>query len=142
MVDPQFEAKDPIGNLVQLQEECAEVIEVCSALIASASRTQIAVSKMLRFGASSTNPKLPPEEQVTNAEKLGSELFDLELRIEAVRKIIKILTELKCPACGGEAFMGYGLAGGGVGSYTSCLEDCGYFAKIEDAIVEPQENNS
>lgn len=139
MVDPRYEAKDPIGNLVQLQEECAEVIELCAALITSASHTQIAVSKLLRFGPSGTNPKLVPEEQVTNAEKLGGELFDLELRMDAVRKILTEITAPKCPGCGGAAFMGYGLAGGGIGSYTSCLDGCDYFDKKEDQSVAPPE---
>lgn len=34
----------------------------------------------------------------------------------------------KCPECGGELVPGYGLAGGGCGSYEMCL-DCYYFFK-------------
>ncbi len=30
----------------------------------------------------------------------------------------------ECPVCGGEVTFGYGLAGGGLGGYTFCL-DCG-----------------
>jgi hypothetical protein len=39
-----------------------------------------------------------------------------------------------CPKCGGELHHGYGLAGGGIGTYLSCLEDgCDYFDKTEDS---------
>lgn len=40
----------------------------------------------------------------------------------------------KCPKCGiGELQNGYGLAGGGMGSYSYCTSiDCGYFDKVQD----------
>jgi hypothetical protein len=38
-----------------------------------------------------------------------------------------------CPKCGGELHHGYGLAGGGIGCYTACLnEECDYFDKVQD----------
>lgn len=38
-----------------------------------------------------------------------------------------------CPTCGGELYSGYGLAGGGIGVYTSCLnDDCDYLDKTQD----------
>jgi hypothetical protein len=39
----------------------------------------------------------------------------------------------RCPKCGGELFQGYGLMGGGVGTYEGCEEDdCDYFRKEQD----------
>lgn len=39
----------------------------------------------------------------------------------------------KCLKCGGELHFGYGLAGGGMGSYEICLNDgCDYFSKEQD----------
>jgi hypothetical protein len=39
-----------------------------------------------------------------------------------------------CPKCGGELHFGYGLAGGGIGTYTSCLEEgCDFFEKTPDS---------
>ena len=37
----------------------------------------------------------------------------------------------KCPDCGGELYMGYGLMGGGIGVYWLCDvdNDCEYFYK-------------
>ena len=38
-----------------------------------------------------------------------------------------------CPKCGGELQFGYGLAGGGCGSYEYCTADgCDYFNKTLD----------
>ncbi len=40
----------------------------------------------------------------------------------------------RCPKCGGELFYGYGLMGGGIGTYEGCDEDgCDYFYKEQDA---------
>ena len=36
-----------------------------------------------------------------------------------------------CPKCGGQLTFGYGLAGGGIGSYWMCL-DCDFFEKKQD----------
>lgn len=88
MVDPSYEAKDQLGNLVQLTEECAEVIEQATALVTTCSATQIAVSKLLRFGPEGTNPKLDPDRRITNADALARELDDLERRIGEVRKYL------------------------------------------------------
>lgn len=40
-----------------------------------------------------------------------------------------------CPKCGNtELHHGYGLAGGGIGPYRTCLnDDCDFFEKTEDA---------
>ena len=40
----------------------------------------------------------------------------------------------ECPKCGNKTVMtGYGLAGGGMGTYWSCeTEDCDYFLKEQD----------
>lgn len=41
--------------------------------------------------------------------------------------------EARCPKCGGELFTGYGLMGGGCGTYEGCTEDeCDYFSKTQD----------
>lgn len=38
-----------------------------------------------------------------------------------------------CPKCGGELMWGYGLAGGGMGSYWYCMSDnCDFFEKELD----------
>jgi hypothetical protein len=38
-----------------------------------------------------------------------------------------------CPKCGGEVANGYGLAGGGIGTYAYCTADgCDYFIKAQD----------
>ena len=36
-----------------------------------------------------------------------------------------------CPKCGGRTYCGYGLAGGGIGTYTMCLH-CDWFDKTQD----------
>lgn len=42
--------------------------------------------------------------------------------------------ERRCPKCGGELIFGYGMAGGGMGSYELCdNESCDYFSKTQDA---------
>jgi hypothetical protein len=47
-----------------------------------------------------------------------------------------------CPKCGGEADMGYGLAGGGIGSYTYCLR-CDYFQKFpEDPQLQQEQETT
>jgi hypothetical protein len=39
-----------------------------------------------------------------------------------------------CPKCGQSLYQGYGLAGGGMGSYSYCMtEGCDYFDKTQDA---------
>ena len=45
-----------------------------------------------------------------------------------------------CPKCGGELYCGYRLAGGGIGTYRSCLkEDCDFFEKTQDpSALEPE----
>lgn len=41
--------------------------------------------------------------------------------------------ERRCPKCGGELIFGYGMAGGGCGSYELCeRDDCDYFFKTQD----------
>jgi hypothetical protein len=47
-----------------------------------------------------------------------------------------------CPECGRPLVYGYGLMGGGMGSYASC--DCGYFKKREDqqAALRPEPDDS
>ena len=44
------------------------------------------------------------------------------------------MSEERCPKCGNETLgFGYGLAGGGIGSYTYCTtESCDYFDKTQD----------
>jgi hypothetical protein len=38
-----------------------------------------------------------------------------------------------CPKCGGETEIGYGLMGGGIGTYVACWADgCDFFAKRQD----------
>jgi hypothetical protein len=47
----------------------------------------------------------------------------------------KVAVELPevCPKCGTETIFGYGLNGGGVGTYVMCGEDgCDFFAKRLD----------
>lgn len=47
-----------------------------------------------------------------------------------------------CPKCGGEVDYGYGLAGGGVGTYRYCVEDgCDYFEKEQDMEGMPPEKD-
>lgn len=42
----------------------------------------------------------------------------------------------RCPRCGAELWLGYGLAGGGFGPYSSCTsDDCDYFAKSQECVV-------
>lgn len=49
------------------------------------------------------------------------------------------MNDEKCPKCGGELYHGYGLAGGGIGAYTTCLNDkCDHFEKTQDAEDEEQ----
>lgn len=39
-----------------------------------------------------------------------------------------VIHEDGCPRCGRKMYHGYGLMGGGIGSYSVCLDDnCGYF---------------
>jgi hypothetical protein len=40
---------------------------------------------------------------------------------------------LLCPKCNSHTHSGYGLLGGGIGTYTHCLEEtCDYFEKTQD----------
>ena len=41
------------------------------------------------------------------------------------------LSQKKCPKCGARTSMGYGMMGGGLGTYVMCLGDdnCGWFYK-------------
>jgi transcription elongation factor Elf1 len=45
----------------------------------------------------------------------------------------------KCPTCGQETHVGFGLAGGGYGSYVYC-DDCGIISKTQEteAVASPQ----
>jgi hypothetical protein len=46
----------------------------------------------------------------------------------------------KCPKCGEETVFGYGLMGGGMGSYVFCdTEGCDFFAKQQDKSATGQE---
>jgi hypothetical protein len=48
-----------------------------------------------------------------------------------------VTDETKCPKCGGEILLGYGLAGGGIGGYRYCdTDDCDFFDKTQDADEE------
>jgi hypothetical protein len=51
------------------------------------------------------------------------------------------MTEEKCPKCGNETLsFGYGLAGGGIGSYQYCSTDsCDYFDKTQDPEIGDHE---
>ena len=43
-----------------------------------------------------------------------------------------MVTERRCPKCGGEITFGFGLAGGGYGPYWLCLtDDCDFFEKTQ-----------
>jgi transcription elongation factor Elf1 len=44
----------------------------------------------------------------------------------------------KCPTCGKETQVGFGLAGGGYGAYVYC-EDCGIISKTQENETEKQE---
>lgn len=50
----------------------------------------------------------------------------------------------KCPHCGSELEVGFGLAGGGYGAYTYCpAEDCGkYFDKTQEGDERSPEENA
>ncbi len=118
-------------QLVHVAEECAEVIEQCAKLTLSCSAVQKSIAKILRFGLDNGNPTVPEDERVTNAEQLRGELWDLEIAIGKARELLD--APEKCPACGGELAYGYGLAGGGIGSYVMCLnDDCDHFDKKPD----------
>ena len=131
MVDPKYESTDPIGNLIQLQEECAETISECTEMIDRCAKTQKAVAKLLRFGIEGTNPKLDPADQITNGSALLAELWDLELKIARVRKFLN--APEKCPGCGAEIVFGYGLGARGSAGYKVCGASCGYFDETPDA---------
>lgn len=127
-------------QLAHLAEECAEVIEQCAVLTIECTKVQKTVAKILRFGLDNGNPTVPESERLTNAEQLRAELWDLELAIDTARKLLQVRE--KCPSCQGELAYAYGFAGGGIGSYTICLNDsCDFFDKKQDREdVEPEES--
>jgi hypothetical protein len=49
-----------------------------------------------------------------------------------------------CPKCGQETLgLGYGLAGGGMGAYTYCVnDDCAFFDKTQDHDEDPPRSPS
>lgn len=47
----------------------------------------------------------------------------------------RALSEGKCPWCGELLLEGYGLAGGGIGHWSSC-NSCDYFYKVQDTSVD------
>lgn len=130
MVHPAYESKTPIMHLVQLGEELAELIEQCA-------KAQKCLAKLMRFGLDGTNPLLPEgEPAVTNADALRGEMFDVEIRIGKVRELLD--AERTCPKCASPIFYGYGLAGGGVGTYTTCTSElCDHFEKQQDDAEDP-----
>lgn len=67
---PEGEARE---LLTILGEECAEIVEAVTALVAAASRIQVRTSKALRFGLGEIQPGQPD----TNAERIGREVGDL-----------------------------------------------------------------
>lgn len=70
-MDPKFQYQ-PLANNLPLTEQTllVRVIEECGELIQCATKT-------LRFGPSSVNPYLPPEQQETNIDAFIREQKDL-----------------------------------------------------------------
>jgi NTP pyrophosphatase (non-canonical NTP hydrolase) len=63
-------------------KQLSHVIEECGEVLAAAGKTQ-------RWGADSTNPLLPPEQQETNIEWLKRELADFSEAIERLSATIE-----------------------------------------------------
>ncbi len=66
-MDPKYFKDDLSSILAHTAEECGEVVA--------------AIGKTQRFGLDSYNPKLAPEDRVTNKQWLLSELADLKMQI-------------------------------------------------------------
>lgn len=69
---PEYEPKTLPQKLGYLVEECGEVLA--------------AAGKTIRWGLSSVNPELPPEQQETNVDWLLREMDDLGLALDLARE--------------------------------------------------------
>ncbi|MDB5362249.1 MAG: hypothetical protein JWO51_3546 [Rhodospirillales bacterium] len=71
----------PREMLTILAEECAEVVEAAADLTGAAARTQVRVSKALRFGLD----EIQPGHTLNNAQRIGRECGDF---IEVMFRLI------------------------------------------------------
>jgi hypothetical protein len=105
MTDPAYLPKDPLGKLVRLGEECAEV--------------QKEIDKILRFGLFSYHPGDPYK--VRNRDRLIREIADLEYAIGAVNALLDEWPQ--CPTCHSPMDYVTSLLTGGLGGSLVCTAD-------------------
>ena len=63
----------------------------------------------------------------------GAVMFDLATVDPLIATTHEELDKIEhCPSCGEEIVRGYGLAGGGLGSYVFCADGCDFMRKAEE----------
>ena len=124
MTDPAYLPKDPLGKIVRLGEECAEV--------------QKEIAKIQRFGLFSYHPR--DLDKVSNCARLIREIHDLEFAIERVKDLLANWP--KCPGCNSPMDYVSSLLTGGIGGSLVCTsDDCPSASVVIEVPMVPKEES-